>query len=214
MTQITNADYWIELLKKTPRSYKEWFKGEEKYLQSRITKNAHVLDIGCGDGRSIFDIISITENVIGIDHDQKAIDQALKNFKDYPAVIFKRDDATNLSFPNETFDFVICMGTFVNFADKKYVALEEMKRVLKKSGRIIISVFSEDALDERITVYKTLGIKIKEIKGGKVTFDESVGDNISEQFSRQELKNIFSRTLLKIEDIQKVSIGYLITLSK
>ena len=69
-----------------------------------------------------------------------------------------------MPFNNEEFDFVICMTTFANFADKKFRVIEEMKRVLKEFGKIIISVFSEDALDERMKIYKSSGVKIKEIK--------------------------------------------------
>ncbi len=123
-------------------------------------------------------------------------------------------DATNLSFDDETFDFIICMGTFANFADDKFVVLKEMKRVLKKSGKIIISVYSEDAFDERMKIYKVSGVKIKEIKDGTVVFDKSLGDNISEQFSKEQLEDILSRAYLHIEDITKVNIAYICTLTK
>ena len=106
------------------------------------------------------------------------------------------------------------MTTFANFAYKKFIILEEMKRVLKNSGKIIISVFSEDALEERMKVYKASGVKIKKIKNGTVIFDESLGDNISEQFFKEQLEDIFSRANLKINDITKVNITYLCTLSK
>jgi len=210
----TNVDYWTESLANMPQSFKDWFKEEKKYLQKIITPDAKVLDVGCGDGRSIFDIISITKNAVGIDHDEKAISSAKNNFSRYPAVKFLKMDATNLSFDDGTFDFIICMGTFANFAEDKFEVLKEMKRVLKKSGKIIISVYSEDAFDERMKIYKASGVKIKEIKDGTVVFDESLGDNISEQFSKEQLKDIFSRAYLHIKDITKVNIAYICTLTK
>ncbi len=63
-------------------------------------------------------------------------------------------------------------------------------------------------------VYEILGVKIKEISNGKVIFDESLGDNVSEQFSREQLENIFSQANLTSIDITKVGIAYLCTLSK
>ena len=214
MSMKTNMDYWEFLLKNLPESYHKWFEEEKKYLQKTITPNAKVLEVGCGDGRSIFDILPVTKNITGIDHDDKAIADAKNNFSSYPSIKILKADATKLSFENEKFDFVVCMTTFANFADNKFIILEEMKRVLKNSGKIIISVFSEDVLEERMKVYKASGVIIKSIENGKVVFDESVGDNISEQFSEEQLEDIFSRANLKIEDITKVNIAYLCTLSK
>ena len=214
MSMKTNVDYWTESLANMPQSFKDWFKEEKKYLQKIITPDAKVLDVGCGDGRSIFDIISITKNAVGIDHDEKAISSAKNNFSRYPAVKFLKMDATNLSFDDGTFDFIICMGTFANFAEDKFEVLKEMKRVLKKSGKIIISVYSEDAFDERIKVYKASGVKINEIKNGTVIFEETLGDNISEQFTKKQLEDIFSQANLQIEDLTKVNIAYLCTLTK
>ena len=214
MSMKTNMDYWEFVLKNLPESYHKWFEEEKKYLQNIITPDAKVLEVGCGDGRSIFDILPVTKNITGIDHDDKAIADAKNNFSSYPSIKILKADATKLPFENEEFDFVVCMTTFANFADKRSLILEEMKRVLKKSGKIIISVFSEDALEERMKVYKASGVEIKKIENGKVVFDESLGDNISEQFSKEQLEDIFSRANLKMEDITKVNIAYLCTLSK
>ena len=211
----TNADYWASLLlTNIPDSYKKWFKEEKKYLLKHISSDSNVLEVGCGNGRSIFDILSVTKNITGIDHDQKLIDNAKKNFATYPSINILKAEATNLPFDDESFDFVICMTTFANFADKKFIILDEMKRTLKDSGHIIISVFSEDAFEERMKVYKTDGVKIKHIDGTTVVFDESFGDNISEQFNKEQLENIFSQANLVVEDITQVNIAYLCKLKK
>jgi ubiquinone/menaquinone biosynthesis C-methylase UbiE len=210
----TNMDYWGYVLKNLPKSYHIWFEEEKCYLQKTITPNAKVLEVGCGDGRSIFDILPLTKNITGIDHDIKAISEAKHNFSNYPTVKILKADATKLPFKNEQYDFVVCMTTFANFADKKFIILDEMNRVLKNSGKIIISVFSEDALDERMKVYKAAGVKIKEIRNGTVVFDKSLGDNISEQFSKKQLEDIFSQTDLHIKEIRKANIAYLCTLTK
>jgi len=211
----TNLYYYTtKLLLNLPKSYKKWFEEEKKYLQKIITKDAKVLDVGCGNGRSIFDILPKTKNIVGIDHDDKAVIDAKNNFSEYPSVKIIKAEATRLPFNDKEFDFVICMYSLVNFADKKFKILEEMKRVLKESGKIIISVFSEDALEERMKAYKALGVKIREVKNGTVFFGESVGDNISEQFTKEQLEAIFSKANLKTEDIKKVDIVYLCTLVK
>jgi ubiquinone/menaquinone biosynthesis C-methylase UbiE len=210
----TNIDYWEEVTKNQPLSYQKWFEDQRRYLRKHITPNSRVLDVGCGTGRSFVDFIDISQNVVGIDHDEAAIEKARAEFINYPTVQFVKADATDISFSDGEFDFVICMGTFANFADNKIKVLEEMKRVLKDSGKIIISVFSENAFEERMSLYKSMGVGIKEIRGTTVVFDESVGDNISEQFSATELKEIFGQAGLEIENIEKGDITYSVTLTK
>ena len=81
-----NIDLWERVLNDIPESYKSWFKDEKLFLHKYITKNSKVLEVGCGDGRSIKDILDITPNIVGIDYDQKAVDDAIKNFRNYPSV--------------------------------------------------------------------------------------------------------------------------------
>ena len=212
-TQIkpkTNMDHWADVLACLPNSYKEWFMEEKRYLQKVLTPNSNVLEVGCGNGRSISDVLTVTPNVIGIDNDDRAVNEAKTNFSKESGVKIIKADATELPFGDKSFDFVICMTTFANFADKKFTILEEMKRVLKKEGKIIISVFSEDALAERMKVYNVVGIKIKEIKDGTVIFDDGI---ISEQFSKEQLEDIFSKERLEIDEMKKVNMAYLCTLT-
>lgn len=209
----TNINYWQDLLKNLPESYRRWFEDEKKYLENHITENSHVLDVGCGDGRNIMDVLEITPYVSGIDHDHKAVLDAQAKLRGYPLVNILQSDALHLPFRDNCFNYLLCIGSFANFAENKYQILREMKRVLDDNGKLLLSVFSEDAFEERMKVYRPQGI-IKEIRGTTVVFDESVGDNISEQFTREQLTEFFTQAGFKIEDMRKTSIAYLCKLNK
>lgn len=212
---MKNNDYHNLLLESLPESYKSWFVEERKYLHKHIRKDAKVLEVGSGDGRSIFDLIPITINVTGVDHDANAVHKGSERFAEYPTIKFIQADAESLPFEDACFDFVICCGSFMNFADKKLKILKEMRRVLDSDGKIIISTFSQNALPERMKVYKNLHAPIKEVTDkGTVVFDESLGDNVSEQFTKEELVEIFNQADLCIDDISEVNIAYLCLLSK
>ena len=212
---MKNIECWEKLLKNVPESYKKWFKEEKIFLNKNIPIGSKVLEVGCGDGRSLYDVVKISKELVGIDHDKKAVKDARKNFKNYKNVKIILADAINLPFKESSFDFVICMGSFTNFADKKLKSLSEMKRIVKKEGKIIISAYSEDALPERLKAYKQVGVLPKEVKeDGTAIFSEEIGDDISEQFSKKQLEEIFKKTNLKIEEIKKVGIGYICKLSK
>ena len=80
-SNVYDINFWEKVLGDLPVSYKTWFEREREYLQSNITKNAQVLEVGCGEGRSLKDIINITENLTGIDHDPDAVKEAKKNLR-------------------------------------------------------------------------------------------------------------------------------------
>jgi ubiquinone/menaquinone biosynthesis C-methylase UbiE len=211
---MADVDYWEEVLKNPPESYRRWFNGEKRILKETVTKDAEVLDVCCGTGRTISDIISITQDVTGIDCSAYAVEFARKKFKNYPSVNILIADAHNLPFGNNTFDFVICSASFNNFGEGKLRILNEMKRVLKKGGILILSVYNEDAFDERVRAYTKIKIPIKNIIGTTVYFDKNTGYYISEQFSKEQLAAIFKAAGMKIVDIKKISIAYVCKLSK
>jgi len=175
--------------------------------------------LGCGDGRILKLIAPITKKIFGVDYDETAIEHAKKNLIEIPSVKIIQANEKNIPFEDKSFDMVLCIDVFHNFGEDKQAILDEMKRVLKIDGEIILSVYSEDALEERITAYKKVEEKIngqiKEIrKDGTVIFDDGEKEGISEQFSKKQLILIFKKSNLEIIEIKKVGIGYLCKLSK
>ncbi|MEN9582963.1 MAG: hypothetical protein RL641_917 [Candidatus Parcubacteria bacterium] len=198
-----NIDFWERIEENPSPGFQVLFEKEKEYLRSHISNNAKVLDVGCGNGRNIISLLNITSDITGIDNDPQAIKDAKENLKEYPSVDIQQADATNLFFKENTFDCTVLMMTLVNFADKKVKALEEAKRVTKENGKIIVSVYSEKALNERLEMYKQIGVPVKKVKDGYVTFDESVGAYTSEQFTKDELEELANKAGLKMTNCEE-----------
>lgn len=209
----TILGYWQKVLKNSPPPFKIWFEKENLYLRKIITNGSVVLDVGCGTGRNIKEIVDITGRVIGIDNDEIFFKKAQKNLLEFKNVEVFLEDVQKMHFKSNIFDYVICMGaTFGNFGFNKIKILKEMKRVTKNGGKIIVSVYSEEALSERLKVYKKIGLPLKKInKDGKIVTSEGI---ISEQFSKEKLKNIFNKTGLDVKITKLGSIAYLCEASK
>ncbi len=205
---------WEQVISDLPKAYKEWFEEEKVYLRKNITKDSKVLEVGCGEGRSLRDILPVTKNIFGIDHDPKAIEDAKISFSKYPAVKLSVADARKLPFEDESFDYVICMTTFANFGEDKIKVLKEMKRVLNDNGKIILSVYSEDAFDERMNLYKKVNFPIDKIEGTTTYFEDKWGEGVSEQFSETELRGFFKEVKLKVNEIIKLKMSYICKLEK
>lgn len=211
---MKNNDYHNLVLQNLPESYKIWFEEDKKFLEKNIKKDSSVLYVGCGDGREINYLLKITNNIVGIDHDKEAIKRCKENFSENKNLRFLEAEGENLPFEDNIFDYVISMGAFMNFGEKRFQILNEMKRVLNNDGKIILDSFSEKSLDERLKMYKYSNAPIKEITKNTVIFSEELGDNTSSQFSKEELMDIFTKVDLKIEEIKEVSIVYLCLLKK
>jgi ubiquinone/menaquinone biosynthesis C-methylase UbiE len=99
---------------------------------------AKVLDIGCGQGnttRLLVDVLA-PESCVGVDFDESLVTYATAHPENPAAITFQRDDATKLSFADETFDVVFCRFLLIHMSDPVRV-LREMLRVLKPGGFVV-----------------------------------------------------------------------------
>jgi ubiquinone/menaquinone biosynthesis C-methylase UbiE len=133
-----NIDYWEKVLISPTPVYQKLFDAEKEYLWSNVTKDANVLDIGCGNGRVIKLILDKTKTVTGIDNDPNAVKDAKINLIDFPTVKIVQSDIGQTPFSDEFFDYVTLIDTLVNFNKNKIKALSEIRRILRNDGKIII----------------------------------------------------------------------------
>ena len=123
---------------------KEWFQKEIAYLKKNIRPNSKILDVGCGFGRHIEIIADFSKEVVGIDNNSDMIEKAKDRLSNFKNVKLFEQDAQKLDFEDDYFDYVICMtNTFGDFPKIKENVLKEIKRVCKKDGKIIISVYND-----------------------------------------------------------------------
>lgn len=90
-----------------------------------------VLDIGCGTG------YHFSSGSTGLDVSLAMLNEAKKK----GCTLNIQGDAESLPFPDKSFDTILCIFTVLNMCSLDR-AVNEMKRVLKKNGIIIISVSS------------------------------------------------------------------------
>ncbi|MCX6818912.1 MAG: class I SAM-dependent methyltransferase [Candidatus Aenigmarchaeota archaeon] len=105
-------------------------KAEEELIKKYVF--GKTLDIGCGTGHHLNLV-----NSIGLDVSLPMLDEAKK--KNCTKLV--QGSAEDIPFPDKSFDTILCIFTVLNFCDINK-AVNEMKRVLKTGGKIIISVTS------------------------------------------------------------------------
>lgn len=101
----------------------------------RACQGKRILEVGCGNG-SLLELLRPANQVVGVDAASDGIAAcALCGVEGHCL----DPSSEPLPFPDESFDFVVCLETMEHLMNP-YYALLEMRRVLKCGGRLICSV--------------------------------------------------------------------------
>lgn len=101
--------------------------------------NLKILDFGCGKGAITEEIIKINPRIYitGVDISSKAINVIKKKIKTHEFIRINNEQ--KLPFKSNTFDFILALDVIEHIYDTELI-LKELQRVLKKNGKILISV--------------------------------------------------------------------------
>jgi 2-polyprenyl-3-methyl-5-hydroxy-6-metoxy-1,4-benzoquinol methylase len=159
-TEVVNKSY--NDTENYRRYYNDWFKQKnttlEKFLSPStklfdirrkfildiakdVTKKGgkNILDLGCGEETYIENLVKINNNnFYGVDISDFVIDLHKKAYQDYSNVEFIACPAEKLPFNKEYFDLIIC-DELIEHVPKAEILLDEIKRIIKKDGILIIS---------------------------------------------------------------------------
>ncbi len=125
-----------------PSSYYEsnflsrrWRRGLARMLKDLLPQgweSGRLLDVGVGDGYTIR-LVKPEGPVFGID-----IDPSMNELATAKGVDFRSGSAYEIPFPDTTFDIVTCVEV-VEHLERPGDALEELKRVLKVEGSLVLT---------------------------------------------------------------------------
>ncbi len=119
------------------------FIGKEFNLFKPFFKDGqHIVDLGCGNGRllNFLDKEHPRFSYIGIDNSEAILEEAKKL---HPQAQFKVGDQLKIPLRDESVDLLFNIRAFHHIPSKKMhaQALQEIKRVLKKNGVLIVTVW-------------------------------------------------------------------------
>ena len=104
----------------------------------------NVLDVGCEDGYLTRKLAAEARQVIGVDLDIRMVKEAQKNTINCRTE-FIVGDARKLPFKNESFDACVC-GCVLPHVLNPQIILNELVRVTKTGGKIVLSVSNDTLL--------------------------------------------------------------------
>jgi SAM-dependent methyltransferase len=104
----------------------------------------HVLDFGCGAGRTLRHFLAEAEHAefYGCDIDGPSIDWLTENFSP-PLHVFQSGELPSLPQPDGFFDLIYAFSVFTHLADRWAGWLLELHRVLEPEGLLLATFLSE-----------------------------------------------------------------------
>lgn len=134
-----------------PDRVKQYLKAEINFVCNRLNQTDLVLELGCGYGRIISNLAKSAKLVIGIDTSYSSLVMGKDMLKDFSNVHLLQMDAINLSFPDQSFEVVVCIQNGISaFQVDKVNLIQESIRVTKVGGIILYSSYSESFWEERL----------------------------------------------------------------
>ncbi|WP_003545109.1 methyltransferase domain-containing protein [Desulfotomaculum nigrificans] len=114
-----------------------WYKGRREFISKLIRPylrpNLHILDAGCGAGGTM-EYMARYGSVVGIDISEEMVEYCRKE-----GLSAYHGSVTKLPFANGLFDLVLCLDVLEHLPMDQ-IAVEELKRVIRPGGLLVISV--------------------------------------------------------------------------
>lgn len=146
-----------------------------------------LLDVGCGAGLFEIAYAHWLKEIYGVDYSEVMVKVAKKNIEKYDNVIIEKADIQNLPFKDEFFDKVLVNSVIQYLGDLDEVekSFEELKRVTKAGGRILVSMnLDANKKEDYFSGYYKLYLPEEKIK------EKINASNKALWFDRNKLKDI------------------------
>ena len=107
------------------------------YLAQDYVENKDVLDIACGEGYGSHYLAQKAASVVGVDVDPATVEHAQATYS-HPGLNYRQGDCATIPLDDNSVDVVVSFET-IEHHDRHEAMMEEIKRVLRPEGLLIIS---------------------------------------------------------------------------
>ena len=116
------------------------YSGVGKKVAELIDPSDVVLECACGTGAISVHVAQKCRKLIATDFAPGMLRQTAKKCRKYPNAYFRKADITNLKCKDGRFDKVVA-GNVIHLLSEPEKALQELERVVKPGGKLIIPTY-------------------------------------------------------------------------
>jgi ubiquinone/menaquinone biosynthesis C-methylase UbiE len=183
-----------------------------KVVARHVFPGSSVLEVAPGPGYLAIELAKLgAYRVVGLDISQTFVAIATANAKAAGVPVdFRHGNAAHMPFPADSFDFIVCQAAFKNFS-APVLALSEMHRVLKPSGKALILDLRRDASREAIKA---------EVKNMALGWVNALMTKLAlywlrkRAYTQEQFRQMVSQTPFKTCEIQEDPIRLAVSLRK
>lgn len=184
-----------------------------KEVAKRIQDGSSILEVAPGPGYLAIELAKLgTFSIIGLDISKDFVEIARKNAKEAGVKVeFQQGNVSDIPFPDNTFDFIICTAAFKNFKEP-LTALNQKYRVLRSGGAALIIDMNRNASDQQIEEYtRNIGAKGADKLFMKLMFKYFLRNGA---YTKDEFVGLISKTPFREYHIREEAIGFHVYLAK
>lgn len=138
-----------------PPRVQQYLGAEIEFALQRVDAASRVLELGCGYGRVLRELLGRARYVLGIDTSLPSLLHARRLLGPTPSCALAQMDAVDLAIGRGRFDHVLCVQNGIAaFGVDRRQLLAEAIRVTRPGGAVLLSSYSERFWQERLAWFR------------------------------------------------------------
>ena len=146
---MSSKDYFDHVARNWDKMRESFFSEEvreEALSTAAVQKGKTAADIGAGTGFISEGLIQAGLQVIAVDQSEAILKEMKRKFADIETIDYRVGQAQNLPIPDGTVDYAFA-NMYLHHVESPSEAIEEMVRILKPAGKLVITDLDEHEFD-------------------------------------------------------------------
>jgi len=134
-----------------PPRTKDYLQAEIEFVLQKTSSSMAILELGCGYGRVLRQLLQRAHGVVGIDTSMRSLRMASEFAGRKGSLHLVAMDAAHMGFRDRTFDLTVCIQNGISaFGADQSELFTEAVRVTRSGGRVLFSTYCERFWEERL----------------------------------------------------------------